>query len=221
MVWPKVYAETGDLWQEGNELVVQGKVRLRDSQVQVSCDSVRRYQPAPQAPPAAVPAPVPANAPAAQANGPAARTNGAVVKNGSVAPKNGGMIRKNGNGLPRNGAPKRNSVAPKKNGVPVAKNGEAAKKDDTAVPPAPPAPKRRLVINLSQTDDENRDIAHFNRVLAALREFPGTDEVLLHVSGGGGTTSLRLEVTTGFGPELEGQLVGLVGEGGFRVEKLG
>ncbi len=45
MVWPKVYAETGDLWIEGNELVVQGKVRVRDERAQVSCDNVRLYQP--------------------------------------------------------------------------------------------------------------------------------------------------------------------------------
>ncbi|MFC1942641.1 DNA polymerase III subunit alpha [Chloroflexota bacterium] len=45
MVWPKVYAETGDLWQEGNELVIQGKVRLKDDRLQISCDSARHYQP--------------------------------------------------------------------------------------------------------------------------------------------------------------------------------
>jgi len=45
MVWPKVYAETGDLWQEGNILAVSGKVRLRDDRVQVSCEEVRSYQP--------------------------------------------------------------------------------------------------------------------------------------------------------------------------------
>jgi DNA polymerase-3 subunit alpha len=45
MVWPKVYATTRDLWQEGNILLVEGKVRLRDDQVQLSCESVRRYQP--------------------------------------------------------------------------------------------------------------------------------------------------------------------------------
>jgi len=46
MVWPKVYAENGELWEEGNELVVQGKVRVRDDRVQVNCDSARYYQPA-------------------------------------------------------------------------------------------------------------------------------------------------------------------------------
>jgi len=50
MVWPKVYASTRDLWQEGNILLVEGKVRLRDDRVQLSCDYVRRYElePAPQ-----------------------------------------------------------------------------------------------------------------------------------------------------------------------------
>jgi DNA polymerase-3 subunit alpha len=45
MVWPKVYAETEELWKEGNEVVVQGKVRVRDERVQLSCDNVRFYQP--------------------------------------------------------------------------------------------------------------------------------------------------------------------------------
>jgi len=45
MVWPKLYADTRDLWQEGNILLVEGKVRLRDDQVQLNCDRVRSYQP--------------------------------------------------------------------------------------------------------------------------------------------------------------------------------
>lgn len=44
MVWPQVYGNTKDLWQEGNVLLVEGKVRLRDERVQLTCDSVRRYQ---------------------------------------------------------------------------------------------------------------------------------------------------------------------------------
>ncbi|MBM4433042.1 MAG: DNA polymerase III subunit alpha, partial [Chloroflexi bacterium] len=45
MVWPRVYAETRDLWQEGSLLLVEGKVRLKDDRVQLTCDRVRRYQP--------------------------------------------------------------------------------------------------------------------------------------------------------------------------------
>ncbi|HEY92800.1 MAG TPA: DNA polymerase III subunit alpha [Dehalococcoidia bacterium] len=45
MVWPNVYASTKELWEEGNILLVEGKVRLRDDRVQINCDSVRHYQP--------------------------------------------------------------------------------------------------------------------------------------------------------------------------------
>ncbi|MFC1937582.1 DNA polymerase III subunit alpha [Chloroflexota bacterium] len=45
MVWPKVYADTTELWQEGDILLVEGKVRVNDDQVQLNCDSVRRYEP--------------------------------------------------------------------------------------------------------------------------------------------------------------------------------
>ncbi len=44
MVWPKVYADSRDLWEEGNILLVGGKVRLRDERVQLNCESVHRYQ---------------------------------------------------------------------------------------------------------------------------------------------------------------------------------
>jgi len=45
MVWPKLYADTRDLWQEGDILLVEGKVRLRGDRVQLNCDHVRHYQP--------------------------------------------------------------------------------------------------------------------------------------------------------------------------------
>jgi len=45
IVWPKVYANTRDLWQEGDILLVEGKVRLRNDRVQLNCDHVRLYQP--------------------------------------------------------------------------------------------------------------------------------------------------------------------------------
>jgi len=48
IVWPRVYADTTDLWQEGNILEVSGKVRLRDDRVQLNCEEVRHYQPTAQ-----------------------------------------------------------------------------------------------------------------------------------------------------------------------------
>ena len=45
MVWPKVYVTTKELWQEGNILLVEGRVRVRGDRVQLNCDHVHRYQP--------------------------------------------------------------------------------------------------------------------------------------------------------------------------------
>jgi len=45
MVWPRVFEPTQELWQEGNTLVVEGKVRLREERIQLSCESVRHYEP--------------------------------------------------------------------------------------------------------------------------------------------------------------------------------
>ncbi len=45
MVWPNVYDSSRELWEEGNILLVEGKVRLREDRVQLNCESVRRYQP--------------------------------------------------------------------------------------------------------------------------------------------------------------------------------
>ncbi|MFC1918677.1 DNA polymerase III subunit alpha [Chloroflexota bacterium] len=45
MAWPRVYGSTKELWQEGNEIVVEGKVRLRNDRVQLNCENVHYYQP--------------------------------------------------------------------------------------------------------------------------------------------------------------------------------
>jgi DNA polymerase-3 subunit alpha len=73
MVWPKVYDETGDLWQEGDILAVNGKVRLREDRVQVSCEEVRSYQPPVPGEEIAVPPPagIPSVEKAAPSNPPA------------------------------------------------------------------------------------------------------------------------------------------------------
>jgi len=63
MVWPKIYTDTGDLWEEGNILLVEGKVRLRGESVQLNCEQVRRYQP--EVPDEEVATPQPAEMPEA------------------------------------------------------------------------------------------------------------------------------------------------------------
>lgn len=93
MVWPKVYTETEELWQEGNELVVQGRVRVRDERVQISCDNVRLYQP-PQGEkePAAAPEAKAPEALAGAAKAPSARQR-LIINIDQTADKEGDIAR--------------------------------------------------------------------------------------------------------------------------------
>jgi len=50
MVWPAVYDKTRVLWQEGNNLLVGGKVNLRNDRVQIYANTTAEYQMAPESP---------------------------------------------------------------------------------------------------------------------------------------------------------------------------
>ena len=45
VVWAEVYNQTKELWQEGNILLVEGAVKVRDERVSINCYRVRQYQP--------------------------------------------------------------------------------------------------------------------------------------------------------------------------------
>ncbi len=155
MVWPKVYADTRDLWEEGNILLVEGKVRLRDDRVQLSCDYVRRYQPD------------------------AARGEEVVVSQPIEAPA-------------------------------------VAEEPSTLTAPVE---SHRLVICITQTDDEDSDITCLYKVIDTLKEFPGRDEVKLCLTNGTKISNLRFsDIYTNHCPELRQRLVELVGEDGLRLE---
>ena len=149
MVWPKVYANTRDLWQEGNILLVEGKVRLRDDRAQLSCEYVQRYQPE------------------------------------------------------------------------AAQKGEPMVAEETIAYTAP-VKSRRLVISISQTSDEESDIAYLHKLIDTLRGFPGQDEVSLCVTNEERVFNLKLSnIYTNYCPELHQRLVELVGEEGLKVEPNG
>jgi DNA polymerase-3 subunit alpha len=155
VVWPKVYADTRDLWEEGNILLVEGKVRLRDDRVQLSCDYVRRYQPD------------------------AARGEEVVVSQPIEAPA-------------------------------------VAEEPSTLTAPVE---SHRLVICITQTDDEDSDITCLYKVIDTLKEFPGRDEVKLCLTNGTKISNLRFsDIYTNHCPELRQRLVELVGEDGLRLE---
>jgi DNA polymerase-3 subunit alpha len=44
MVWPRLYEGTREMWQEGNILRIDGKVKLKEEKLQVTCDSVEIFK---------------------------------------------------------------------------------------------------------------------------------------------------------------------------------
>jgi len=158
MVWPKAFADASELLQKANELVVEGKVRVRDDRVQLNCDQggqVHRYQP---------------------------------------------------------------------ETVPTVEVATPELSDTLTVTEEAPAPTkategRRLVISISQTSDEDRDIAYLYKVIDTLKDFPGQDEVNLRVTNGEKVVNLKLaSICTGYCPELLQRLAELVGEEGVMLE---
>ena len=73
MIWSDVYNETPDLWEEGNIVLIEGRVSVRDENIQISCKKASIYQPdkpMPVKPPApAVKTPTPIAKPVNVANG--------------------------------------------------------------------------------------------------------------------------------------------------------
>ncbi len=160
MVWPRVYAETSELWVEGEILLVEARVRQRDDRVQLSCDKARHYQPV-------VPGPEPAAPPPADE-------------------------------------------------PPLTEEPPLMEENDSA----PSAEQRRLVINLSQTADQTADRENLHRIIDTLKAFPGPDAVKLSVVREDKTVNLKLPgISTAYSEGLRRQLVELVGEGRFRLEK--
>jgi hypothetical protein len=78
---------------------------------------------------------------------------------------------------------------------------------------------RRLIINLTQSQDKAGDVAHLEQVVSILEEFPGKDEVSLRVANGLKVTHLKLpHLTVGYSPELHEKLTRLVGDEGVSIE---
>jgi DNA polymerase-3 subunit alpha len=97
-----------------------------------------------------------------------------------------------------------------------ADGGEEVK---TGLPPPPR--RRRLLINIAETADEEGDVARLHQIFDVLGDFPGKDEVRLRVTKGDEVISLELpDTTTGYCPEFQQRLAGLLGEENLRVEEL-
>jgi DNA polymerase III subunit alpha len=45
MIWPQTYEKTKQIWSEGNVLRIEGKVKLKDERIQVTCNGVEIFDP--------------------------------------------------------------------------------------------------------------------------------------------------------------------------------
>ncbi len=86
-----------------------------------------------------------------------------------------------------------------------------------AVAAAATAKKRRIVISLSQTDDEKSDTDRLYKMVNILKEFPGEDEVVLLANEDGEIRRLSLK-TTGYCDQLHQRLAKVMGENSVRLE---
>jgi len=82
-----------------------------------------------------------------------------------------------------------------------------------------PAQSRRLVISITQTSDEDSDVAYLRKLIDILQDFPGQDEVSLRIANEEKIISLRLSnIYANYCPELHKRLAEMVGEEGFKLE---
>ena len=82
-----------------------------------------------------------------------------------------------------------------------------------------PAEKRRLIIRLIQTEDQDADIARLHQLVTTLQDFPGQDKVNLSIANDDKVTNLKLaSISTDYCPELHQRLLDLLGADEFRLE---
>jgi DNA polymerase-3 subunit alpha len=153
-VWPRVYEDTRELWQEGNLLQLEATVRTRDDSVQLNINKAELY-------------------------------NLPTVHSEEVVPD---LLED---------TPQTFKETP----LEIISNSN-----------------RRLIISLTQTSNEENDIARLGKLISSLKDFPGKDEVILYIKNEDRIEPpLRLP-STGYCPELHQRLVGLVGEEKLKVE---
>jgi DNA polymerase-3 subunit alpha len=218
IAWPRVFEQTKDLWEEGREIIVQGKVRVREDEVNLAADGARDYTPPPpgeeaeppsRAEAASAPEPVPVAAE------PVAETTAPQVTEKKPAPP------PNNHGATRSAARR---TAPPKKAAPVngpaptpAANGNGHDGNGNGNG-AGNGNARRITVSLTQTTDADADVALLNEVLAALQEQPGADRVQLKITNGAGPVFMKLPIRTEYNRDLKNRLAALVGDTNVKIE---
>jgi DNA polymerase-3 subunit alpha len=205
-VWPEQFERTQDFWIEGNIVVLQVRARERNDRLQIAVNEVELFRSADGAPTGFVPPDWLLKDP---------RPNGGKKPNGRRA-----------NGKPANGAATKPAAAQRSEPVAVAaepvETGKGSTSDQRlpsseAKGPATSHPataqavataQQALRVELWETDDEDADRDRLQRLLEALRDAPGEDEVrlTLHTLDGAAhrmPAKLRVRATDDLASRLE------------------
>ena len=195
-VWPEALQRTEGIWQSGRTVRVQGRVRQRGEQLEISCDEAEEFV---QDRPSALPANESGNGKRApvKANG-----NG----NGNGHHRNGNG---NGNGQSRNGNGNGhvNSESASTNG-----NSSGATGESQGSSAAYSSSNRLVQLAVTESDDPQHDAMLLREVIGVILEYPGRDKVNLDIRTAGKRVLMELPVvSTGYCDPLRERLEDLLG----------
>ena len=192
-VWPEALQRTEGIWQPGRTVRVQGRVRLRGEQIELSCDDAEEFVPD-------QPSALPANGKPASAK-PNGNGNGGHYKNG-----NGNS---NGNSQQRNGNGNGNSQPDYANGN---GNGHGYAGEGQRPAPVYDSSNRLVQLAVTESEDPQHDAMLLREVIGVILEYPGRDKVNLEIRTSGKRVLMELPVvSTGYCDPLRERLEDLLG----------
>ena len=227
-VWNRTYAATAGLWQEGAIVQITGAVTRRNDQLGLRCDEAQLYTlPPAEEEPVDPPVPGPRMEPWASDNPhpgpPSSPTPASAPTTASGPPPALGVtpplaepmrqpetaidqaiyLPTPARGMPE---PAQNASPPAPATTPANGNGRNKVNGNSN------RERRKLLINLTETEQPEEDTYLLREVLTLLLEFPGTDSVDLVIFSQGARYRLEMPIiTTGYCPELAERLANLLG----------
>lgn len=142
-IWSDVYTQTKEVWQEGNIVLLEGTVRLKDDRLSINCLKARQYE-----------------------------------------------------------------------------ENENSQKPAKPEPPAQPqAAPKKIIIRITQSDDDAKDIKRLEQVLSIISLYPGKDTVFLAIITPQEVINMKLPNKVSFCTELELEINRILGENSLEIEE--
>ena len=190
MVWPDTLLRTAEVWQGGQLVVVNGRLRLRGEQMSLACDTAMEYDP---------------ENPTEMPTAPARSYNG--YRNGE---SNGNGYKNSGNGHNGNGTG-RKAANP---------NISEKKAQMTTGEYTPAEPQKVVCLAVTESEDSSHDAHLLREVIGVLLEYPGRDRVNLDIRTAEKRVRMDLPVvSTGYCEGLHSRLEELLGPDTVTVQQ--